>query len=181
MYNCILKNPAVKLMMAAMNKSGWYDAIIKSMRNNQINKQNMLFFSPFDVRRHIACEVCHSSVHGGFDSEMNQIVICQNNTDASRVPSILTHEMIHMYDFCKHNIDFKDIDHLACTEIRAANLAHCTFLSAIMNGESSVLRIRKGQQVGIPFSENIEDIYILRVTFSSRNVLRLRQCNLWLP
>ena len=43
---------------------------------------------------------------------------------------VLAHEMIHMFDFCRHQLDFKDVHHLACTEIRAANLTHCSFMSA---------------------------------------------------
>ena len=38
---------------------------------------------------------------------------------------ILTHELIHMYDYCTAKIDFDNVHHLACTEVRAANLAHC--------------------------------------------------------
>lgn len=38
--------------------------------------------------------------------------------------------MIHMFDYCTNDLDFKNVEHLACTEIRAANLAHCSFLGA---------------------------------------------------
>lgn len=55
---------------------------------------------------------------------------------------VLTHEMIHMFDSCVNNLDFKNIDHLACTEIRAANLAHCSFLSAWTYGDASPLNIK---------------------------------------
>jgi len=47
------------------------------------------------------------------------------------VQGVLTHEMIHMFDACRHEMDFKDMHHLACTEIRAANLTHCSFMSAM--------------------------------------------------
>lgn len=122
---------------------------IENKYNHQINLKNVLLFrfSEIDIHRHIACEICHTSVNGGFDSDYNQIVICQNNTNAQTVASILTHEMIHMYDYCRNHLDFKNIDHLACTEIRAANLAHCTFVEAVMNGETSVLNVNKGHQV----------------------------------
>lgn len=63
------------------------------------------------------------------------------------VPGILTHEMIHMFDWCNNNVDFKNIDHLACTEIRAANLAHCSFMSALVQGDASLLGVRKAHQV----------------------------------
>lgn len=47
------------------------------------------------------------------------------------VQGILVHEMIHMFDACRHELDFKNVHHLACTEIRAANLTHCSFMSAM--------------------------------------------------
>nr|XP_042907917.1 mitochondrial inner membrane protease ATP23 homolog [Parasteatoda tepidariorum] len=54
--------------------------------------------------------------------------------------------MVHMFDFCRANIDFRNVDHLLCTEIRAANLMHCSFLSAMTMGAASLIRIRKQHQ-----------------------------------
>uniref|UniRef100_A0A0A9YWB9 Mitochondrial inner membrane protease ATP23 n=2 Tax=Lygus hesperus TaxID=30085 RepID=A0A0A9YWB9_LYGHE len=113
---CFVKSKLVKLMAGALKSAG----------------------CEIDMRRHVVCEVCHPRVSGGFDPETNQIVICQNNSkDDGVVQGILTHEMIHMFDYCKNQIDFKNIDHLACTEIRAANLTHCSFLSAVLQGDCS--------------------------------------------
>lgn len=62
-----------------------------------------------------------------------QIVVCQNVARSQgMVQAVLTHEMIHMFDYCRHEMDFKNLEHLACTEIRAANLTHCSFMSAWM-------------------------------------------------
>ena len=59
-------------------------------------------------------------------------MICQNVArDKGIIQGILTHEMIHMFDACRHELDFKSLHHLACTEIRAANLTHCSFMSAM--------------------------------------------------
>lgn len=63
-----------------------------------------------------------------------------------QVQGVLTHEMIHMFDYCRNNLDFKNIDHLACTEIRAANLTHCSFLSSWSQGDSSPINIRATHQ-----------------------------------
>ena len=61
-----------------------------------------------------------------------KIVVCQNVARSSgMIQGILAHEMIHMFDACRHQLDFKNTEHLACTEIRAANLTHCSFLSAV--------------------------------------------------
>ncbi|KAJ6632684.1 Mitochondrial inner membrane protease ATP23 like [Pseudolycoriella hygida] len=122
---CVRESPMVKLMMGALKSSG----------------------CPIDLRRHISCEVCDVSVSGGYDPELNQVVVCQNIArDKGMVQGVLTHEMIHMFDYCNNNLDFKNIEHLACTEIRAANLAHCSFLSACVQGDASILKIKKSHQ-----------------------------------
>lgn len=98
----------------------------------------------FDIRRHISCEVCDVSVSGGYDPILNQVVVCQNvASNQGLVQGVLTHEMIHMFDYCNNDLDFKNIDHLACTEIRAANLTHCSFMSAMIQGDASPFRVAK--------------------------------------
>lgn len=125
-YWCVKNSPLVKLMMGALKSSG----------------------CPIDLRRHISCEVCDSSVTGGYDPVLNQIVVCQNMAKKEgMVQGVLTHEMIHMFDYCNNDLDFRNIDHLACTEIRAANLAHCSFLSAMMQGDASLFDIKQTHQV----------------------------------
>ncbi|XP_017773309.1 PREDICTED: mitochondrial inner membrane protease ATP23 homolog [Nicrophorus vespilloides] len=124
-YKCIKTSPLVKLMMGALKSSG----------------------CPMDIRRHIACEECHPSVSGGYDPVLNQIVVCQNMaTNEGLVQGVLTHEMIHMFDYCRNDLNFKNIDHLACTEIRAANLAHCSFVSAWMQGDTSFFNFKESHQ-----------------------------------
>lgn len=40
----------------------------------------------------------------------------------------LTHELVHSYDHCRAHVDWNDLKHLACSEIRAANLSgECFF------------------------------------------------------
>ena len=78
---------------------------------------------------------------------LNQIVVCQNvKKNEGLVQGVLTHEMIHMFDYCNNELDFKNIDHLACTEIRAANLTHCSFISAVIQGDASMFRIKKAHE-----------------------------------
>ena len=73
--------------------------------------------------------------------------MCQNvATTQPMVQGILTHEFIHMFDLCRHDLDFKNIDHLACTEIRAANLTHCSFFSASSQGDASLFKIKAAHQ-----------------------------------
>ena len=122
-FKCVMKSPLVKLMMGALKSSG----------------------CEIDIRRHIACEVCDVSVSGGYDPVLNQVVVCQNIAKSEgMVQGVLAHEFIHMFDYCRNDLDFKNIEHLACTEIRAANLTHCSFLSAVAQGDASFFNI-KGQ------------------------------------
>lgn len=124
-YTCIKESPLVKLMMNALKSSG----------------------CAIDIRRHIACEECSPTVSGGYDPVLNQIVVCQNTaTRKGLVQGVLTHEMIHMFDYCRNELDFKNIDHLACTEIRAANLTHCSFISAWLQGDASLFNIKEAHQ-----------------------------------
>ncbi|EZA53866.1 mitochondrial inner membrane protease ATP23 homolog isoform X2 [Ooceraea biroi] len=124
-YKCIKNSPIVKLMLAALKSSG----------------------CEVDMRRHISCEVCNPIVSGGYDSEFNQVVICQNTvSSASIIQGVLLHELIHMFDFCRNKLDVKNIDHIACTEIRAANLAHCSFISSLIQGHSSFFNIKASHQ-----------------------------------
>ena len=32
----------------------------------------------------------------------------------------LTHELVHSYDYCRAKLDWNDLHHLACTEVRVA-------------------------------------------------------------
>ena len=124
-WSCIKKSPLVKLMMSALNASG----------------------CPVDLRRHLACEKCDMSVTGGYDPEYNQIVICQNTcTDEGMVQGVLAHEMIHMFDWCNNNLDFKNLEHLACTEIRAANLTHCSYMSALVQFDATPFNIKQSHR-----------------------------------
>lgn len=42
----------------------------------KINRLNFIVFSSeIDLRRHIVCEVCDPKVSGGYDPELNQVII----------------------------------------------------------------------------------------------------------
>lgn len=85
----------IRLLAGAMNKYGCH----------------------FDLARHVACEMCNQCF-GGFDPDANQIVICQNNTASKdRILSVLMHEMIHMFDYCRAKFDFNNLEHVACSEV----------------------------------------------------------------
>lgn len=96
-------SPYAKLLLDAMKQSGC--AVSKD--------------------RHFACEDCQGSVSGGFDADTSEIVLCQNNIQSqAHMNRVVTHELIHAFDHCRAHVDwFNNVRHLACSEIRAANLS----------------------------------------------------------
>ena len=59
-----------------------------------------------------------------------QIVLCENNISSQgHMNDTLTHELIHTLDYCRAEVDWNNLDHLACSEIRAANLSGECFFS----------------------------------------------------
>ncbi|XP_017296703.1 mitochondrial inner membrane protease ATP23 homolog [Kryptolebias marmoratus] len=84
--------------------------------------------------RHFSCEDCDGTVSGGFDAASSQIVLCQNNIhQQSHMNRVVTHELIHAFDHCRAHVDwFDNFRHLACSEIRAANLSgDCAFTNEL--------------------------------------------------
>jgi len=124
-YKCANNNPAVKLLLRALESKG----------------------CPVDLKRHVSCEDCISRVNGGYDPVHNQVVVCQNNTmNEGTACNVLGHELTHMFDRCRTKMDFDNLDHLACTEIRAANFFHCTFLTAYLQGDMKRWRYHASQK-----------------------------------
>ena len=56
-------------------------------------------------------------------------MLCENNIySQGHMNDTLTHELIHTLDYCRAELDWNNIHHLACTEIRAASLSgECFF------------------------------------------------------
>ncbi|XP_004861215.1 mitochondrial inner membrane protease ATP23 homolog isoform X2 [Heterocephalus glaber] len=105
-------NPYVKLLLDAMKHSGC-----------AVNKE-----------RHFSCEDCNGNVSGGFDASSSQIVLCQNNIcNQAHMNRVVTHELIHAFDHCRAHVNwFTNVRHLACSEVRAANLSgECSLVNEI--------------------------------------------------
>ncbi|KAM7366955.1 hypothetical protein PAMP_014886 [Pampus punctatissimus] len=113
MLNFAIKSsPYAKLLLSAMKSSGC--TVYKD--------------------RHFSCEDCDNTVSGGFDAASSQIVLCRNNIhQQSHMNRVVTHELIHAFDHCRAHVDwFNNFRHLACSEIRAANLSgDCSFSNEV--------------------------------------------------
>jgi len=86
--------------------------------------------------RFFRCEICTAPVLGAFtlseDQKEAYVSMCSNTiAPSNRVTRkarknavrVLTHELVHAFDYCRFNFDPSDCRHIACTEIRAANLS----------------------------------------------------------
>ena len=93
----------------------------------------------------VVCEPCGAEAKAlgrfvpGVEAEPNTrgVVLCQEVVDDPRVPESLVrrtllHEFIHAYDDCRVNVDYSNLEHVACTEVRAAMLSgDCDFWTEV--------------------------------------------------
>lgn len=71
----------------------------------------------------IKCEPCNDLKGGGFHPQMG-ILLCSNRIkDKWQLEDVLTHELVHAYDYLKFKVDLSNLKHHACTEIRASMLS----------------------------------------------------------
>ncbi|KAF8551099.1 hypothetical protein OG21DRAFT_1598597 [Imleria badia] len=86
----------------------------------------------------IMCTPCDLTRSGGFHPA-GAIVLCQNHPSSKRqMEDTLTHELVHMYDHCKFNVDWHNLRHHACSEIRANSLSgDCRYMRELGRGHVS--------------------------------------------
>ncbi len=52
---------------------------------------------------------------------------------------VLAHELIHVFDECRANVDWNNLNHHACSEVRAANLSgDCWWKGELMRGHLNI-------------------------------------------
>ncbi|KAK9480581.1 Atp23p [Lipomyces japonicus] len=91
-------------------------------------------------RNHIVCHPCEG-MEGGFNPSLG-IMLCQNNLyTRSQVEDVISHELIHAYDEMKFHVDWLNLKHQACSEIRASSLSgECRILNEFMKGYGGFTR-----------------------------------------
>uniref|UniRef100_A0A6G1S6V0 Mitochondrial inner membrane protease ATP23 n=1 Tax=Aceria tosichella TaxID=561515 RepID=A0A6G1S6V0_9ACAR len=100
----------------------------------------------FNLLRHVSCEKCKNCA-GGFDPDTNQIIICYTESlNEHKIMATMMHEMVHMFDYCRVKFDFNNLEHVACSEIRAANLTYCSISDRLMHGGPGLLDFKKTHQ-----------------------------------
>lgn len=80
----------------------------------------------------IICDVCPDWKSGGFHPDYG-ILICQNRLrDKWHLEDTLSHELVHWYDNMKWQVDWLNLKHHACSEIRASTLSgECRFMQEL--------------------------------------------------
>ncbi|KAF8241623.1 putative metalloprotease of the mitochondrial inner membrane [Wilcoxina mikolae CBS 423.85] len=74
-------------------------------------------------KSNIRCLPCNQFQTGGFSPKYG-ILLCQNHLrDRGHLEDTLAHELVHAYDHLRFNVDWQDLKHHACTEIRASSLS----------------------------------------------------------
>jgi inner membrane protease ATP23 len=68
----------------------------------------------------IVCAPCDESRSGGFSPDLGAVVLCQGTFHSRRhMEDTLVHELVHMYDHCKFKVDWTNLRHHACSEVRS--------------------------------------------------------------
>ncbi|EGG19466.1 hypothetical protein DFA_00043 [Cavenderia fasciculata] len=97
----------------------------------------------------IRCRPCDDPAFGYYDNQLGVcvvdmyktiLVICNNvSTFYTSMRNTVMHEMIHAYDMCRVDLDPTNCQHLACTEIRAANLSgDCNLAQEFARGHKGI-------------------------------------------
>ena len=83
----------------------------------------------------LECGPCDATKSGGF-SNNHGILLCQNGFFSKKhMEHTMIHEMIHMYDHCVFGVDWSNLRHHACSEIRAAALSgDCNWTREVRRG-----------------------------------------------
>ena len=139
-----LDMPLIKLMVSALEASG----------------------CKIDPTRHFACDICKPGRDiqnfGGYDEELNQVFFCADNaTSSGLVHGVLLRNLIHMFDVCTKKVDFQNVDHLACMEVRKANLANCNYALYLARTDAH-FAVKKQHQICV---ENTAVDFLVKTKF----------------
>lgn len=83
-------------------------------------------------RSNIYCLPCDKMTHaGGFTPDPGAVHLCSGHFfSQSHQETTMVHELIHMYDHCRFKIDWTNLRHHACSEVRTTTLSNRIWLTA---------------------------------------------------
>lgn len=99
--------------------------------------------------RDISCQICPQPKLGGFHPE-HGIQLCANYIpDKWTLNDTLSHELIHWYDNTRFKVNWMDLKHHACSEVRAASLSgECALMTEFGKMMMKVSATDNGSEVG---------------------------------
>ena len=66
----------------------------------------------------IVCAPCDKTHAGGFVPDPGAVVLCAGNFFSKQhMESTIAHELVHLYDMCKFQVDWANLRHHACSEV----------------------------------------------------------------
>ena len=69
---------------------------------------------------HFPCLPCDLTHSGGFSPDAGAVVLCQGNfLNKKHMEHTIVHELVHMYDHAVFNVDWNNLRHHACSEVRS--------------------------------------------------------------
>lgn len=69
----------------------------------------------------VLCVPCDYTRAGGFHPDAGAVIMCQGRFfSKSHMEDTLVHELVHMYDHAKFQVDWNNLRHHACSEVRTA-------------------------------------------------------------
>lgn len=74
----------------------------------------------------LVCVRCppHARERAGYSPKHHRVWICANHIwNPFEFRRLLAHELVHAFDFARARIDVANLEHVACTEVRAWNLS----------------------------------------------------------
>ncbi|KAI9502271.1 peptidase M76 family-domain-containing protein [Coemansia spiralis] len=123
--------------------------LCESWRNEMLKTSPIVTFmaghlkkSGFAVSaKNMPCIKCNEMRMGGF-SDQGVIQLCYNHLlTKGTLETTIVHEMVHAYDQANFNLDWYNLEHHACTEIRAASLSgDCKWFYEAMRGNLGFLK-----------------------------------------
>jgi len=122
----------------------------------------------------INCKICDENFYGHYFEGEKEVVICANNTPPEQISITLTHELVHVLDDARAELNFKDPEHVACSEIRAINLSsECRpgrFAKLWTSGRSYVECVQRKAVLSLTANKRLGEIEEKRATEAVLNV-----------
>lgn len=78
--------------------------------------------------KHLSCQPCSYDRSGGFVPDAGITILCQGRFwSKTHMEHTIVHELVHMYDQCMFKVDWNNLRHHACSEVRAVTITLACF------------------------------------------------------